>query len=118
MLTEEPVLRMERRELEALQLGSVQMLAPSLAKFGPLGVKEFEVFDIPYMFPTEAFLARVESGRANLSDRIKTIGARRVDRDPSIIADARINALRRREHQGCDQERGRAAQGDLPLGLT
>jgi C4-dicarboxylate-binding protein DctP len=38
------------------------MLAPSLAKFGPLGVKEFEVFDIPYMFPTEAFLQRVEDG--------------------------------------------------------
>src|SRR3954467_10766717 len=37
-------------EMEALQLGSVQMLAPSLAKFGPLGVREFEVFDLPYMF--------------------------------------------------------------------
>ncbi|TMH75300.1 MAG: DctP family TRAP transporter solute-binding subunit [Betaproteobacteria bacterium] len=52
----------DKEELEALQLGSVQMLAPSLAKFGPLGVKEFEVFDIPYMFPSEAFLARVENG--------------------------------------------------------
>src|SRR4029450_8581278 len=31
-------------EMEALQLGSVQMLAPSLAKFGPLGAREFEVF--------------------------------------------------------------------------
>src|SRR6476660_2380631 len=37
-------------EMEALQLGSVQMLAPSLAKFGPLGVREFEVFDLPYIF--------------------------------------------------------------------
>src|SRR3989449_4449024 len=52
----------DKEELEALQLGAVQMLAPSLAKFGPLGVKEFEVFDIPYMFPTEAFLQRVEDG--------------------------------------------------------
>ena len=52
----------DKEELEALQLGSVQMLAPSLAKFGPLGVKEFEVFDIPYMFPSEAFLEKVESG--------------------------------------------------------
>ena len=34
-----------------LQLGAVQMLAPSLAKFGPLGVKEFELFDLPYIFP-------------------------------------------------------------------
>src|SRR3954453_2081768 len=38
----------DNEELQALQLGSVQMLAPSLAKFGPLGVKEFEVFDLPY----------------------------------------------------------------------
>ena len=30
----------DKEELEALQLGAVQMLAPSLAKFGPLGVKE------------------------------------------------------------------------------
>src|SRR4029077_17152947 len=37
-------------EMEALQLGSVQLLAPSLAKFGPLGVREFEVFDLPYIF--------------------------------------------------------------------
>jgi len=39
----------DKEELEALQLGAVQMLAPSLAKFGPLGVKEFEVFDLPYI---------------------------------------------------------------------
>ncbi len=52
----------DKEELEALQLGSVQMLAPSLAKFGPLGVKQFEVFDIPYMFPSTEFLERVEDG--------------------------------------------------------
>ena len=40
----------DKEELEALQLGSVQMLAPSLAKFGPLGVKEYEVFDLPFIF--------------------------------------------------------------------
>ncbi len=40
----------DKEEMEALQIGSVQMLAPSLAKFGPLGVKEFEVFDLPYIF--------------------------------------------------------------------
>src|SRR5256714_15413092 len=36
----------DREELEALQLGAVQMLAPSLSKFGPLGLREFEVFDL------------------------------------------------------------------------
>ncbi|GAC1421195.1 MAG: TRAP transporter substrate-binding protein [Burkholderiaceae bacterium] len=52
----------DKEELEALQLGSVQMLAPSLAKFGPLGVKEFEVFDLPYIFPSKAVLYRVTEG--------------------------------------------------------
>jgi C4-dicarboxylate-binding protein DctP len=49
-------------EMEALQLGSVQMLAPSLAKFGPLGVREFEVFDLPYIFDDYAMLHKVTSG--------------------------------------------------------
>ncbi len=49
-------------EMEALQLGSVQMLAPSLAKFGPLGVREFEVFDLPYMFDDYAQLHQVAEG--------------------------------------------------------
>src|SRR6187455_1280170 len=49
-------------EMEALQLGSVQMLAPSLAKFGPLGVREFEVFDLPYMFDNYDELHKVAEG--------------------------------------------------------
>jgi C4-dicarboxylate-binding protein DctP len=52
----------DKEELEALQLGSVQMLAPSLAKFGPLGVKEFEVFDLPYIFPDKQSLHKVTEG--------------------------------------------------------
>jgi len=52
----------DKEELEALQLGSVQMLAPSLSKFGPLGVKEFEVYDLPYILPSKAALARVNEG--------------------------------------------------------
>ena len=52
----------DKEELEALQLGAVQMLAPSLAKFGPLGVKEFEVFDLPYIFPSKAGLYRITEG--------------------------------------------------------
>ena len=38
------------------------MLAPSLAKFGPLGAKEFEVFDLPYMFPDYEELHKVTQG--------------------------------------------------------
>ena len=52
----------DKEEVEALQLGAVQMLAPSLAKFGPLGVKEFEVFDLPYIVPDKAALRRVTQG--------------------------------------------------------
>jgi len=53
----------DREELEALQLGAVQMLAPSLAKFSPLGVKEFEAFDLPYIFPSKQALYAVTEGR-------------------------------------------------------
>ncbi len=52
----------DKEEMEALQLGAVQMLAPSLAKFGPLGVKEFEVFDLPYIFPNKTSLYAVTEG--------------------------------------------------------
>jgi C4-dicarboxylate-binding protein DctP len=52
----------DKEEVEALQLGAVQMLAPSLAKFGPLGAKEFEVFDLPYILPDKAALRRVTDG--------------------------------------------------------
>jgi C4-dicarboxylate-binding protein DctP len=53
----------DKEEMEALQLGSVQMLAPSLAKFGPLGVKEFEVFDLPFIFDNSDDLHKVTQGR-------------------------------------------------------
>ncbi len=53
----------DKEELEALQLGAVQMLAPSMAKFGPLGVKEFELFDLPYLFADQASLERVTNGQ-------------------------------------------------------
>lgn len=52
----------DKEEMEALQLGAVQMLAPSLAKFGPLGVKEFEVFDLPFIFDNYDELHRVTQG--------------------------------------------------------
>ncbi len=49
-------------EMDALQLGSVQILAPSVAKFGPMGVREFEVFDLPYIFDNFAELHKVTEG--------------------------------------------------------
>ena len=50
-------------EMQMLQLGSVQMLAPSVSKFGPLGVRAFEVFDLPYIFDNEKDLHNVTQGR-------------------------------------------------------
>src|SRR5215470_6917433 len=52
----------DKEELEALQLGAVQMLAPSNSKFGPIGVKDFEVFDLPYILPNKAALRKVTDG--------------------------------------------------------
>lgn len=52
----------DKEEMEALQMGSVQMLAPSLAKFGPLGVKEFELFDMPFIFDDREDLHKVTQG--------------------------------------------------------
>ena len=76
-------------EMEALQLGSVQMLAPSLAKFGPLGVREFEVFDLPYMFdnlrraaqgapkaPSAQRCSRSSSPKASSASRTGTTASR------------------------------------------
>lgn len=52
----------DKEELEALQLGAVQMLAPSNSKFGPIGVREFEVFDLPYILPDLTILRKVTDG--------------------------------------------------------
>ena len=52
----------DAEELEALQLGSVQMLAPTVSKFGPLGIREFEVFDFPYMFDGYADVHKITQG--------------------------------------------------------
>lgn len=52
----------DKEELEALQLGAVQMLAPSNSKFGPIGIKEFEVFDLPYILPDLKTLRKVTGG--------------------------------------------------------
>jgi C4-dicarboxylate-binding protein DctP len=52
----------DKEELDALNSGSVQMLAPSTAKFRPIGVPEFEAFDLPYVFDGDAGYERVVKG--------------------------------------------------------
>ena len=68
----------DKDELEALQRGSVQMLAPSLAKFGPLGVKEFEVFDLPFLFKDDAAFRGITQGPlgAELFGKLESKGIR------------------------------------------
>ena len=69
----------DKEEMEALQMGSVQMLAPSLAKFGPLGLKEFELFDLPFIFDDYAELHKVTQGPvgAKLLKKLETKGDRK-----------------------------------------
>ncbi|MBI5263790.1 MAG: DctP family TRAP transporter solute-binding subunit [Bradyrhizobium sp.] len=52
----------DKEEIEALQLGSVHMLAPSTSKFAPLGVKEFEALDLPWLFKDEDTYANAMKG--------------------------------------------------------
>ena len=52
----------DAEELEALQLGAVQILAPATGKFAPLGVKEFEALDLPFIFPDRAAYIKVSEG--------------------------------------------------------
>ncbi len=52
----------DKDEMAALQKGEVQMLAPSLSKFGSMGLASFELFDLPYIFPSPEVLRAVTDG--------------------------------------------------------
>src|SRR6201997_65801 len=67
----------DKEELEALQLGSVHLLAPSISKFGPLGVKEFDVFDLPFLMTDDAH-ARQMMASPMMSDLNKKLEAKSV----------------------------------------
>jgi C4-dicarboxylate-binding protein DctP len=66
----------DKEELEALQLGSVQLLAPSISKFGPLGVKEFDVFDLPYLMSDDAHARQMMASplMADLNQKLEAKG--------------------------------------------
>jgi C4-dicarboxylate-binding protein DctP len=49
-------------EMQALQAGAVEMLAPSLSKFGRVGFPEFELFDLPYLFDNLQDVHRITDG--------------------------------------------------------
>lgn len=52
----------DRDEMQALQAGAVEMLAPSLSKFGRVGFPEFEIFDLPYLFDSLQDVHRITEG--------------------------------------------------------
>ncbi len=60
-------------EMQALQLGAVDMLAPSLSKFGRIGFPEFELFDLPFLFDTVSDVRRITQGPLGqrLLDRLR-----------------------------------------------
>lgn len=49
-------------EMQALQLGAVDMLAPSLSKFARIGLPEFELFDLPFLFDDVSDVRRITQG--------------------------------------------------------
>src|SRR5437660_1437499 len=52
----------DKEEIEALQLGAVQMLAPSTSKFAPMGAKEYEALDLPFLFANDDEYTRISKG--------------------------------------------------------
>jgi C4-dicarboxylate-binding protein DctP len=68
----------DKEELEALQLGSVQILAPSISKFGPLGVKEVAVFDLPFLMSDDSH-ARQMMASPMMADLNKKLEAKGVE---------------------------------------
>lgn len=52
----------DQDEMQALQLGAIDMVAPSLSKFGPIGFPEFELFDLPFVFDSVAEVRRLTQG--------------------------------------------------------
>ena len=66
----------DKEELEALQLGSVQLLAPSISKFGPLGVKEFDIFDLPFLMSDDAHARQMMASpmMADLNKKLEAKG--------------------------------------------
>ena len=49
-------------EMQALQLGAVDLVAPSLSKFGRIGLPEFELFDLPFLFDNLSDVRRITQG--------------------------------------------------------
>jgi C4-dicarboxylate-binding protein DctP len=49
----------DNNEMQALQLGAIDLVAPSLSKFGRVGLPEFELFDLPFLFDELSAVRRI-----------------------------------------------------------
>ncbi len=74
----------ERDELEALQLGAIQMLVAPLVDFSALGARDFDVFELPYVFSDLDAVHRVTEG---------PVGAQRFRVKYSRVSDAALRAI-------------------------
>lgn len=52
----------DQDEMQALQVGAVELLAPSLSKFARVGFPEFEFFDLPFLFDDLDQVHRITEG--------------------------------------------------------
>lgn len=52
----------DKEEIDALKLGAIQMIVPSLTKLTHLGSEEFSVFETPYLFPDLQAVHKVLDG--------------------------------------------------------
>ncbi len=68
----------DAKELEALLLGDVQFIAPSLSKFDRY-TKKLQVFDLPFLFDDVEAVDRFQSQPAGQ-------GAARVDEEPTACS--------------------------------
>jgi C4-dicarboxylate-binding protein DctP len=66
----------DAKELEALLLGDVHFIAPSLSKFDRF-TKKLQVFDLPFLFPTVEAVDRFQSSPAG-QDLLKSITSKGV----------------------------------------
>jgi len=52
----------DKDEMVALQQGTVQLIAPALGKLSQFGSRQFELFDLPFIFPNKETLYRAVEG--------------------------------------------------------
>ncbi len=120
----------DNEELDALQLNAVQMLAPSLSKLSTLGLHEFGLFDLPYLFPDHDSLHHVTQGEIGrkLLNTLKPKGIiglgfwdngfKSMFTDKPVINPADLRGLKMRVQSSAVLDSEMRALGAIPVNLT